>query len=249
MLDLATITNTPDPDRDALYTRAGELVASAGRVPEIVDDEMLSRAADLDRILAAQFKRVDEHRKSITTKLDAAKKEIMDSYRPTLDRITAAREQVKGRMVPYMMEKQRVEQERLRIEREEAERVRLAEAERLEAEAAKLRAEQAKAAAAGQADEARRLREQSEALAAQSEATLEQAVAPVAERKAAPTRGDLGGVSSLKMVVDRDKIQAAVDFGVREIAGVRVFAVWSFEIVDAALVPDSYKRGQVSTRG
>jgi len=264
------VVATPDPVRDELYTRAGELIAMSGRVPEIVDDEQLARAADLDRILAVQEKKIDEHRKSITRKIDEAKKAVMDTFRPTLERLASAREQVKGRMAPYMLAKQRAEAERQRIAREAAERVRLEEAARLEAEAAKLReaqridaevraAEAAKAREEGRAREAAALEEQARLgaqraeaeaaeLSAQAEATLDQAVAPIAERKMAPTRGALGGVSSLKLVVDSEKIQAAIDFGIREIPGVSIYQVWTFEVVEPKAVPDSYRKPQVSTK-
>ncbi len=50
------------------------------------------------------------------------------------------------------------------------------------------------------------------------------------------------GTVRTKRVKDLDKIQAAVDNGVRSIPGVRIYQVWTFEIIDAAKVPDEYRK-------
>lgn len=45
-----------------------------------------------------------------------------------------------------------------------------------------------------------------------------------------------------RSIPDRDAIQAAVDNGVREIPGVRIFAVWQHEITDYKEVPKEYRK-------
>lgn len=45
-----------------------------------------------------------------------------------------------------------------------------------------------------------------------------------------------------KSIVDNDAIKQAVDSGVREIPGVQIYQVWTWDILDAKEVPDEYRR-------
>lgn len=57
------------------------------------------------------------------------------------------------------------------------------------------------------------------------------------------------GVLTPTRIPDRDKIQAAIDNGVREIKGVYIYPVWTFKVLEAKDVPDEYKRdGKRTTR-
>lgn len=57
----------------------------------------------------------------------------------------------------------------------------------------------------------------------------------------------LSGIST-RDIVDKEKIQAAVDSGVREIPGVRVFCVWTFEVEDSKAVPQQYRKVSVAAK-
>jgi len=56
--------------------------------------------------------------------------------------------------------------------------------------------------------------------------------------------GSLGTVS----VVSHSKIQAAIDSGVREILGVKIYQVWMFEVIEASQVPKEFREDKISTR-
>lgn len=45
-----------------------------------------------------------------------------------------------------------------------------------------------------------------------------------------------------KSIVDNDAIKQAVDSGVREIPGVHIYRVWTWDILDAKKVPEEYRR-------
>ena len=45
-----------------------------------------------------------------------------------------------------------------------------------------------------------------------------------------------------RRIPDRRKIQAAIDGGIRDIPGVSIYPVWKFDIIDAAGVPDEYRK-------
>lgn len=47
---------------------------------------------------------------------------------------------------------------------------------------------------------------------------------------------------AIKLIVDKDKIRQAIDTGTREILGVKIYQVWEFEITEAKLVPNEYRK-------
>lgn len=69
-------------------------------------------------------------------------------------------------------------------------------------------------------------------------------VAPVQPEPVAPVVSTAGMRSTTRMrsIVAPDKIQAAMDEGVREIPGVSFFQVWQFEVTDSKAVPKKYRR-------
>lgn len=69
-------------------------------------------------------------------------------------------------------------------------------------------------------------------------------VAPVVPEKIVTPVSQIGMRSTTRTmsIVDRDKIQAAIDEGIRDIAGVKIFPVWQFTIEDSKLVPKEYRK-------
>lgn len=76
------------------------------------------------------------------------------------------------------------------------------------------------------------------------------AVADVIESAEIKTQDKTVGGTSFRKIPDHDKIQTAIDKadGKIEIAGIRVFKVWKFEIVDAKAIPEGFKKEIPSTR-
>lgn len=65
---------------------------------------------------------------------------------------------------------------------------------------------------------------------------VQKVVAPVV------TRAGMRNTTKVRYIKDVVKIQAAVDNGVREIPGVRIYPVWQYEITDPTLLPMEYKK-------
>lgn len=76
------------------------------------------------------------------------------------------------------------------------------------------------------------------------------AVADVVNSAEIKTQDKTVGGTSFRKIPDHDKIQAAIDLadGKVNIAGIRVFKVWKFEIVDAKAIPEGFKKEIPSTR-
>jgi len=61
-------------------------------------------------------------------------------------------------------------------------------------------------------------------------------------------RSEMGTVTFVPQA-DKEKIQAAVDAGVREIPGVAIYPVWQFKVLDIKQVPEEYRKmGTRATR-
>jgi len=69
-------------------------------------------------------------------------------------------------------------------------------------------------------------------------------VAPVVpEQVIAPVQQiGMRSTTRTKSIVDNNAIKQAVDSGVREIPGVQIYQVWTWDILDAKKVPDEYRR-------
>jgi len=57
------------------------------------------------------------------------------------------------------------------------------------------------------------------------------------------------GTTSIRKTVDRELIASAVEAGVREIPGVRIWQEWRFEVESAKDVPEQYRSESMPTRG
>jgi len=58
---------------------------------------------------------------------------------------------------------------------------------------------------------------------------------------------DSGSVGTMS-IVSHSKIQSAIDSGVREIQGVKIYCVWMFEVIEASQVPKEYREEKLSTK-
>ena len=58
-------------------------------------------------------------------------------------------------------------------------------------------------------------------------------------------RAETGTVTFMAQV-DKEKVQAAIDGGVREIKGLHIYPVWTFKVLDVKQVPEEYRK--VGTR-
>jgi len=178
-------------------------------------DAYQAAGEDLRRVKGAQ-KRIEEVRQSFTRPLDEAKRAIMDFFRGPADRLADVERRIKGAMVRFSDE-----QERLR----RAEQARLEEQARKDRE--KLEAQAAKAAAAGKTERAEEI-----------ETRAAQVVAPVVQREVPKVAGvamrevwkfevtDAAAVPRAYLVVDEKKIGGVVRAmkGDTTIPGVRVWA-------------------------
>jgi len=92
-----------------------EALSKEGKALVITDNDSYSFAGEfLKRIKQAQ-KQVDDTRKGMTRPLDEAKKKILDLFRPVETRILEAETSVKASLLQY----QKVVDERIRVEQEE----------------------------------------------------------------------------------------------------------------------------------
>jgi len=65
----------------------------------------------------------------------------------------------------------------------------------------------------------------------------------VAEKIEQPiSMAGLRSTTKVKSIVDKDKIDEAVEGGVREIPGVRIYQIWMFEVTDHTKVPEEYRK-------
>jgi len=114
---------------------------------------------------------------------------------------------------------------------------------------AELRVAQAKAEA--EAAEAQRLadkkafdEEQRRIKISKSQGGTGENIKPVVAEKVAQPVNTLQFTNTVKVrsIVSRDKIQAAIDEGIRTIQGVKIFKVWQFEVTDSKAVPEEYRK-------
>lgn len=118
---------------------------------EIVTQEHYVGSADLLKQIKSKQADLDTLRRGMTRPLDQAKARIMDLFRPAVEQLVEAEVVLKGAMIGFTQEQERLRQEAERVAREAAEK----EAERL-----RQRAERARAK--GKEDKADDLEEQAE---------------------------------------------------------------------------------------
>lgn len=204
--------------------KANTILAAAQAFRVETPEQYMSAGAELKRI-KAQAAAIDAKRKAITEPLDRAKKEAMDFFRPFLAALDQAELEIKGEMLVFDREQQRIRAEAERKAREEAERI------RKEQEQAAAKIEQA----------AREKREKEEAKARELEAQGRQAEAE-AKREAADRAEALRIQQADAKRTAAAQIPAApvVHIEQPKVAGISTSTVWKFEIVNPDLIPREY---------
>lgn len=195
MSDLAIATIK---DQIAELTREGIAIV-------IKDNESFAYAGEFARKIKQAQKQVDDTRKGMTRPLDESKKKIMDLFRPIEDRIAELERSVKGSMLAYQAEVDR----KIREEREAKEKKDREEMEQKLKDAAFF----------------------GESTVDIDEPKAEEAfinVAPVATGVSTKMVWTFEIVDESKLPremlsVDERKIKAAVDFGVRDIPGLKIY--------------------------
>jgi hypothetical protein len=144
---LAPITALSVPDAASVNAEAASAVSFLDRFV-ITEQAHFETAADQLKGIKAKAKTLEERRTAITGPLNAAVKAVNDLFRAPAEALTKAEGVLKGKMLTWTQEQQRIADERTRKAREEAEAIRK-EAERQAAElAAKAAEESAKSGAA-----------------------------------------------------------------------------------------------------
>jgi DNA repair ATPase RecN len=139
-------------------------------------------AATLLKSIKDMSKKAEDARKKITTPLDQAKAAVMDLFRPTATALENCEKHVKGLMITYSNEQERirkVEEERLRkiAQAEEDRQRKIKEKQEAEwrAKEEKARKEAEELAKAGNAEAARKAQEEADKAAAKAEERRQQA--------------------------------------------------------------------------
>lgn len=171
----------------ALLERTDQLVAALARVPAVVDETTIDRAAGYVKQLREHAKAVEAIRVAEKEPYLANSRTIDAFFKAALDRLTNASTEVERRLKAYMAAK--VAAERLR--REQEAKAAREEADRLQAaaEAAAAAVEEDSMAAALALEQTARLQEQT---AREAEAAAQARTADLAR-----TRGALGGTATL----------------------------------------------------
>ena len=125
---------------------------------QVKSQDDYSRAFDLTKQVKTKSKELDELRKSLTKPLDETKKRIMDMFRHPQENLAKAEKHLKGVMIDYTDEQERIRAEAERKLREQAEK----EAEK---EREKLRKKAEKATEKGKTELAEELNSQVEEVA------------------------------------------------------------------------------------
>lgn len=203
--------------------RAQAALTQAQSMTIVTAEQYEAGALELQAI-KGKHREIDEARKQLVKPIDEARKRIQEFFGAPLQFLERAETLVKGKLVTYQTEQERIRRE----EQRKAEDAARKEREKLEAQAreaerkarekadADRRAAQ-EAAAAGKAEESARLAARAiatESVAAEKAAVLEQraaaTVAPVIQREAP------------------------------KVAGLKMREVFKFEIVDASKLPREY---------
>jgi hypothetical protein len=167
-----------------------------------------------------EAKQADEHRKSITRKIDSLKKNIMEFFSEPITLLEQARDKVIGpKIKAWKDERDRIaaEQEAKLLKEKEERQRELARQEAVQRENERLAIEKEQAAiAAGNAAAAAKARAEADRAAAEAEKRNQAAqVAAAAPTTVAPA------IPQVKGLTDRE--------------------TWKFRVVNFTLVPDAYK--------
>jgi hypothetical protein len=244
-----------DASAAILFTGQAQRALANAQDFTVDSDEMLEAAGDDLKAVKALQKKVEEQRTSITGPLNQAVKAINDLFRAPKAYLDDAEQKLKGAMLTYTTEQERIAaearrkaEEAARIERERlaAEQAKQEAAAREAAEAsAKAEAEAAVAAAKGDHEaaakaqaEARQQAETAEAAAAEAHATaITSAVVSMPASVRAPAK--VSGIATSK----------TVDFEIRDLHALVVHIAAHPELI-SLLMADSVKlRAQVRATG
>ena len=191
----------------------------------ITTTEQFSQAGEMLKAVKGALKQIETQRVEITGPINESLRKINAQAKAAAEPFVKAENAIKGAMVAYQDEQERLRREEQRRVEEAArkERERLAALQREEERTARekavaLRREAEAAAAAGRAAEAAKL-------AARAVSTEERSAAKVEDLH-------LREAMVVAPVIDREP---------PKVAGVATREVWKFEITDPARVPDQYK--------
>ena len=194
-----------------------EIVEETNRAIEIgvTTDETAASAESAVQQARKAVNVVNEVRMLYTRPIDAGKKKLMDEVKGMLKPLVDSSGKLDG-MVLDRAREIRQAQEKAQREAEEAQRA---------------------------ADEAARKREEHNRNISLGKGGTGE-VAPVEAETVITPVSQIGmrSTTRLRSIPDLEAIQKAVDEGIREIAGVRIFPVWKFDVEDAKVVPKEYRR-------
>ena len=247
------------PEVRALAKETDNLVGHYEGYAVTNDVEYADGAEELKRIKNQQSV-LEERRFAITRPMDAAKKAVMDFFRPFSDRLDDAEIHVKKALTDYATEQKRIADEAARVERQRAEkeakrlreeaeeadrkaaakeRERLAELQRKEDERA---AEEAKRLAAERAaakteEDEQRAKEQEEAAEArrqrEQDRLHQERLDSEAEQRERTARAET-------LETRAETVSTAPVATAPKVKGISTRKKWSFEIVDVDKIPREY---------
>ena len=185
-------------------------------------------ALEILTALKAYYKSKEDRRKEIVDPINKGVKLINAEFKKITDRISEVISGIESALFSF----------------------RQAEAKRIADANAKEMARIAKEAAKAEAKFDKTIKGTRGDTRAVLEAQKESAVANIEAKAEIKTQEKTIDGTSFKKIVDREKINTAITKadGKIEIAGVRIFKVWDFEILDAKSVPEEYKKESLSTR-
>lgn len=212
-----------DPEVKALTVQTEQFEALALTYKVATAVQYTDAGEQLKQVKAAQ-KRLDDLRKSMTRPLDVAKKAIMDFFRAPEEKLVRAEGGIKRAMIAYSDEQERIRREEQRRAEEAARK----ERERLEAIA-----REAERKAREKADAERKAAEAAAAAGRAAEAAKLMAKAAATEERAAAKAEE--ATQQAAMVV-----APIIQRETPKVPGVSAREVWTYEVIDIALLPREY---------
>lgn len=205
-----------------------DVVMSWAKGLVIIDDASLVKATDIRAVLKTGAKALEARRVELLAPLNERKTEIHNPFKAVQSKIENTLTFLTGQMKRYHDE----------IERKK--KAELEEAKRIEEQALKEERDKAIKAAVRSGDQ--------EDIDKVESIKIRQEDLTVADTTPAKTvsRGKFG-MSGVRKIPDSDKIQAAVDKGIK-IPGIRAWQEWHFEITNSKLIPAEYKKSSLYGR-
>ncbi len=134
LIPLDVKIQTPSP---AVLSRGADAALALVNEFEVTDEATYGLAAEELQAIKARAAKLEEQRKSITAPLDSAKKAVMDLFRGPIEVLAKAEGILKGKLLGYQQEQQRIANEA----RIAAERAAEEQRQRVQAEAQALAAQ------------------------------------------------------------------------------------------------------------